>query len=70
MTTEENYVYVIVRKSNGQDEYLTVTTNPEIICTNDFYGAKLFDTKDEAERELEQLKLSQDGFIVEEHLFI
>ena len=68
---QEGTYYLIARKATkNRTEYLTGSFNPTIDITYNPDGAKLYDTRDAAQKELDELELTSIGFVVEEHIWV
>lgn len=64
-------MYVIAHKvSKNRTEYIDGSFNPTIGITMHPDGAKHYDTQELAQKELDELQLAKDGFIVEEHEWV
>ena len=67
---ESQIGFVIACKTKNATEYINGCFNPEIETTYHPDGAKIYATRELAQKELDELKLSKDGFTVEEHLWL
>lgn len=64
-------MYVVARKATkNRTEYLNGSFNPEIGITMHPDGAKHYESKELAQSEIDELRLSDKGFIVEEHEWV
>lgn len=68
---QEGVMWVIARKvSRNRTEYLNGCFNPTIEITMHPDGAKHYETKEAAQKELDELELAEIGFIIEEHEWV
>ena len=69
---KQKYVNVWVmeqQRDNNCPLYMTVSTNPELIQTEDINGAHQFDSEEECQYMIDLLQLSQVGYKAAEHRF-